>query len=67
MRDEKFLRAVHGAMGIRKLDGVRYKDVARRCRISKQLLSQYLNGDLEVPSEIRKKIIEFLGIGDYVS
>ena len=62
MSDEKFLRLVHSIMGYRKLDGFLYKNLARKLKISKQLLSQYLQGDVQMPEEIQEKIIDILDI-----
>ena len=66
MSDEKFLRLVHSVMGYRKLDGFRYKNLARKLKISKQLLSQYLQGDVQMPDEIQKRIIDILDISHMV-
>jgi ribosome-binding protein aMBF1 (putative translation factor) len=62
MSDEKFLRLIHAIMGYRKLDGFQYKNLARKLHISKQLLSQYLQGDVRMPDTIRDKIDEILGV-----
>jgi transcriptional regulator with XRE-family HTH domain len=62
MSDEKFLRSVHAELGYRKLDGFQYKTLARRLGISKQLLSQYLQGDIGMPDQIRDKIIKILDL-----
>jgi transcriptional regulator with XRE-family HTH domain len=63
MSDEEFLRLVHAAIGFKKLDGFQYKTLARELGVSKQLLSQYLQGDIAMPEQIRDKIIEILDLG----
>jgi predicted transcriptional regulator len=66
MSDEEFLRSVHAELGHRKLDGFQYKTLARELGVSKQLLSQYLQGDIAMPEQIRDKIIETLELGRIV-
>ncbi len=66
MPDEQFLRLVHAVLGYKKLDGFRYKTLARKLRISKQLLSQYLQGDVHMPDSIRERIIEILNLQEIV-
>jgi transcriptional regulator with XRE-family HTH domain len=62
MSDEKFLRSVHAELGYRKLDGFQYKTLAHKLGISKQLLSQYLQGDISMPELMRDKIIKILDL-----
>ena len=62
MTHDLFLRTIHMRMGALKLDGFQYKQLARKLRISRPLLSQYLHGDIEMPPEIKVKIIEILNL-----
>ena len=62
MTKDVFLRIVHMRMGERKLDGFLHKNLARKLRISRPLCSQYLRGDLEMPPEIKAKIIDILDL-----
>jgi transcriptional regulator with XRE-family HTH domain len=66
MSHHKFLKLVHAVVGYKKLDGFKYKALARKLRISKQLLSQYLQGDIVMPAGIRKKITEILNFEQVV-
>ena len=59
---DKFLKLVHAILGMKKLEGFYQKDLARKLRISKPLLSQYLRGDFEIPTDVRDKIIRILEI-----
>ena len=60
--DERFLRLVHASLGYKKLDGFYYKTLARRLKISKQLLSQYLQGDIKMPETVKEGLIQALDI-----
>jgi transcriptional regulator with XRE-family HTH domain len=51
---------------MKKLEGFYQKNLARKLRISKPLLSQYLRGDFEMPPEIRDKLIQVLEIEDHM-
>jgi hypothetical protein len=62
MTTDMFLLIVQMVMGGLKLDGFLHKNLARKLRISRPLCSQYLRGDLEMPPEIRAKIIEILNL-----
>ena len=64
--DERFLRLVHASLGYKKLDGFYYKTLARRLKISKQLLSQYLQGDVRMPEPIKQGLIQVLELESYV-
>jgi transcriptional regulator with XRE-family HTH domain len=61
---QQFLRLCHAALGYKRLDGFYYKTLARKLHISKPLLSQYLRGDIEIPQDIREKMVELLGLDD---
>ena len=61
---QQFLRLCHAALGYKRLDGFYYKTLARKLHISKPLLSQYLRGDIEIPQDIREKMVELLGIDE---
>lgn len=58
----RFLKLVHADLGMKRLDGFYQKNLARKLRISKPLLSQYLRGDFEMPPETRDQLIQILNL-----
>jgi transcriptional regulator with XRE-family HTH domain len=63
---DRFLKLVHADLGMKRLEGFYQKNLARKLRISKPLLSQYLRGDVEMPTQIRTKLIQVLSLEDAV-
>lgn len=59
MIDEKFLELLRAAIGAKN---VPKKMLARKCKISKPLFSEFLHGDKPMPGEVKARLIEELGL-----
>jgi hypothetical protein len=59
MIDGKFLELLRAAIGAKNIPK---KMLARKCKISKPLFSEFLHGDKPMPDEIKARLVAELGL-----
>jgi len=63
VNNEKLLEVIRAQTAITKTPK---KVLAFKCGVSRSSFSQYINGDVEMPQEVKAKLIEVLGLQPYV-